>query len=74
MRCYREGMDLVGNVEAADYIGVEVSTWRAYVARKFAPAADGHHISKGHAMPVWHQETLDRWQASRRGQAWRRSA
>jgi len=59
---------LVGNAEAAAYVGVSESTWTAYRARDKAPAPDRREVSGGYARPVWDASTLDTWKASRPGQ------
>lgn len=59
--------DLIGNVAAAEYIGVSVNTWRPYVARGQAPEPTRREVRRGHAIPVWTTDQLDEWQASRPG-------
>ena len=49
--------------EVAERLGIEESTWRAYVARGQAPAAE----SKIGPLPVWRTETIDAWLAERPG-------
>lgn len=59
--------ELIGNEEAAKYVGVSVNTWRPYVARGTAPTPDRREIQGGHAVPVWRKTTLDRWMRNRPG-------
>ena len=48
--------------QAAERAGVKPATWRAYVARGQAPAADGSHDQR---TPWWLASTVDRWLAAR---------
>jgi hypothetical protein len=50
--------------DAAAWAGVTPSTWRSYVARGQAPAADGHLG----ATPYWHESTVRAWLDNRPGQ------
>lgn len=54
--------------EAAARAGVADSTWRAYVAREQAPAADGQYDGR---TPYWFESTVDAWIAARPGQGTR---
>jgi hypothetical protein len=47
--------------EVADLLGIEQSTWRAYVARGQAPAPDGRF---GH-MNFWTPATITKYQEGR---------
>jgi len=49
-------------VEAAARAGIAPSTWRAYVAREQAPAADGQYDAR---TPWWYESTVDAWMAER---------
>ena len=49
--------------EVAEYLGVQPSTVRAYVARGEMPAPDGH-VGRS---PWWTPETITQWHESRRG-------
>jgi hypothetical protein len=49
--------------EIAERLGIEPSTWRAYVAREQAPKPDGRYDRR---TPWWHARTIQEWQASRR--------
>ena len=63
-------MEYVGNAEAAAYVGVTISAWRSYVTRKdrpMAPEPTRREVRGGHALPVWTQDQLDEWMASRPG-------
>lgn len=64
---------LVGNAEAAAYVGVSESTWRGYVTRTAALKPVRREVRGAVAHPVWERATIDAWQATRRGQGWRRS-
>lgn len=61
--------DRVTVAQAAELAGVGASTWRAYVARGQAPAADGQTNS---GAPWWLRETVETWLANRPGQGRRR--
>ncbi|GAA5154854.1 hypothetical protein GCM10023340_39070 [Nocardioides marinquilinus] len=50
--------------EVAELIGVVPGTWRDYVARGTAPAADGRHDAR---TPFWLRSTIETWQADRWG-------
>jgi hypothetical protein len=63
---------IVGNAAAAEYAGVAVSTWRAYVARGEAPEPEPERvIAGGHALPQWQRKRLDEWLARRPGKGGR---
>ncbi len=64
--------DRYGNQAAADYLGISGSTWRSYVARGQAPAADGK--DEGFGKDYWLKTTLDAWKASRPGRGWHRKS
>lgn len=65
--------EIVGNADAAAYVGVSVNAWRPYVARGQAPAPVRREIRGGHALPVWTRAQLDQWLANRPGRG-RRAA
>lgn len=54
--------------QAAEVAGVAESTWRAYVARGQAPAADGRIDGR---TPIWRPETVEAWLAARPGRGGR---
>lgn len=66
--------ELVGNAEAADYVGVSLNAWRPYVARGQAPAPVRREVQGGHALPVWTTAQLDAWKTSRPGRGKKRAA
>jgi len=49
--------------QVAALLGVTTSTWRAYVARGQAPAADGRHSVR---VPWWWRSTIEEWRAKRK--------
>lgn len=53
--------EIVGNDDAAAYVGMKPATWRSRVYRKSAPPPDRREPISGHAMPVWKRSTLDAW-------------
>lgn len=57
--------DELTTAAVADLLGIEPATWRAYVARGQAPGPDGRHDAR---TPYWRRETVEAWQAGRRGQ------
>lgn len=59
--------EIVGNAEAATYVGLSVNAWRPYVARGHAPKPVRREIRGGHALPVWTRQQLDEWKANRPG-------
>lgn len=52
--------------KAAEYLGISPVTWRGYVFRGVAPAADGHDDDLDR--DYWLQSTLDTFKANRIGQ------
>lgn len=55
----------LGNVQAAAWLGVTASTWRAYVARGRAPEPDGREEVSG--TPWWYESTIEGFKRSRPG-------
>lgn len=53
--------ELLTVADVAQLLEIEPVTWRAYVSRGRAPAADGHLG----ATPYWRRETVDRWAEAR---------
>ena len=49
--------------QVAAHLGIAPSTFRAYVARGQAPAADGHHDRR---TPFWYRSTIEAWRPARR--------
>ncbi len=70
---------IIGNLAAAERLGIPPSTWRGYVTRdkERLPAKQriqpAKRIIRGaHAVPCWRASTLDAWQRSRPGRGnWR---
>lgn len=48
--------------EVAEHLGIAPSTFRAYVARDFAPKPDGQYDAR---TPWWSRETVEAWAAGR---------
>lgn len=61
-RCPACDVELYGNAEAAALVGVSADTWRQYVSRGTAPAAD----ARVGGSPVWTRLSLDEWMLRRR--------
>lgn len=53
--------DRLTATQAAELYGIKSSTFRAYVARKQAPAPDGHHDKR---TPYWLRSTLEEWRTA----------
>lgn len=58
------------SADIADRLGVKVSTVRQYKLRGTLPPPD-ETIGRS---PVWREETISAWIASRPGQDWRRGS
>lgn len=65
--------DVIGNVAAAAAVGVQPSTWRAYVKRGQGLQPYRREIDGGHALPVWRRSALDEWLRTRPGRGHRRT-
>ena len=48
--------------QVADMLGIKPGTWRAYVTREQAPAADGQHDGR---TPWWYESTVRAWRVRR---------
>lgn len=48
--------------QVAEYLGIESSTFRAYVSRDQAPAPDGQHDAR---TPWWWRSSIDAWGETR---------
>jgi hypothetical protein len=59
--------ELIGNDQAAAYVGLKPGTWRPYVRTGHAPPPHRRETRGGHALPVWTRAALDEWQANRPG-------
>jgi hypothetical protein len=53
--------------DCARFLGISAATWRSYVAREQAPAAERQFGRTN----VWRPSTVRAWHSSRRGQGWR---
>lgn len=66
--------DLLTGPQVAALLGIKPATWRAYVQRGQGPRPDdpdADNPSANRRAPRWRQSTVNAWQESRRGQAWR---
>jgi hypothetical protein len=59
----------LGSKAAARYCKMEWATFRGYVSRNKAPAADGH--DDDFDQDYWLDTTLDKWLATRHGRSGR---
>lgn len=67
--------DLLTGPQIAALLGIGDATWRAYVSRGQAPAADDPDADNPNPYrrnPRWQRATVDAWRQARRGQAWKR--
>jgi predicted DNA-binding transcriptional regulator AlpA len=60
--------DYLDMADIADRLGVKVTTVRQYKLRGDLPAPDGQ-VGRS---PVWRQQTISEWMATRPGQGWRK--
>jgi hypothetical protein len=58
--------DLVTSAGAAELLGIQPDTWRAYVGRGQAPPPD---VQLGR-VPLWRVDTVTAWHESRPGPGW----
>lgn len=65
---------LLAGPQVAGRLGITAATWRGYVGRGQAPPADDPgdlDQPANRRTPKWRESTIERWDAERRGQAWR---
>jgi hypothetical protein len=66
--------DLLTGPQIAALLGVGPATWRGYVSRGQAPAADDPddgNPNEWRRNPRWRRSTVEAWRKARRGQEWR---
>jgi len=53
--------------DVASLTGIDVATWRGYVARGQAPLPDGRDVMGPNVRPYWSRSAIERWRSGRRG-------
>jgi predicted DNA-binding transcriptional regulator AlpA len=56
--------------DVADFCGISTHTWRSYVSRGQAPAAEQVYGRT----PLWRPDTIREWHSQRPGRGWRAGA